>query len=104
MRTWFSLRRWVTHLAQIRNAEFSAQQTAAKPGQKFYPKMKTQAASTSFSTRIIRTSCSRRFGKRDGSRGFSPVAVLAADCIDRATMAPHGNDWRGMVFPMELSA
>src|SRR5881394_1219134 len=103
MRTWFSLRRWVTHLAQIRNAEFSAQQTAAKPGRKFYPKMKTQAASTSFSIRIMRTSCSRLFGKRDGSRGFSPVAVRAADCIDRTTTAPHGDAGRGMVFPMDFS-
>src|SRR5204862_2809400 len=97
-------RRWVTHLAQIRNAEFSAQQTAAKLGQKFYPKMKTQAASTSFSIRIIRTLCSRLFGRRGGSRGFSPVAARAADCIDRKTTASHGNAWRGMVFPMELSA
>src|SRR5438874_758454 len=85
MRMWFSLRRWVTHLDRIRNAEFFAQPTAAKPGRKFYPKMKTQAASTSFSIRITPTSCSRRFGRRGGDRGFSPVAVRAAAYIDRKT-------------------
>src|SRR6266513_3516630 len=91
------------HLARIRSAEFFAQVTAAKLGQKFYPKMKTQAASTWFSIRKTRTLCSRLFGKRDGSRGFSPVAAPAADCIDRTTTAPHGNAWRGMVFPMDFS-
>jgi hypothetical protein len=65
--------------------EFFAQATAAKPGRKFYPKMKTQAASTSFSIRITQTSCLRRFGKHGDNRGFSPVAVRVADYIDLKT-------------------
>src|SRR5438067_12124222 len=92
------------HLVRIKSAEFFAQLTAAKPGRKFCPKMKTQAASTSFSIRITQTSYSRRFGRRDDSRGFSPVGVRAADCIDRKTTAQHGNGWRGMVFPRGFSA
>src|SRR4029450_4865957 len=91
------------HLVRIRSAEFSAQPTAAKPGRKFYPKMKTQAASTSFSIRITRTSCLRRFGRRGDSRGFSRVAVRAADCIDRKTTEQHGNGSRGKGVPLGIS-
>src|SRR5260370_39922805 len=89
------------HLARIRSAEFFVQQTVAKPGRKFYLKMKIQAASTSFSIRIIRTSCSRPFGGRDVSRGFSPVAVRARGFINLPRKRPNAKPRRGQGFPQE---
>src|SRR6188472_2331762 len=92
------------HLGRIRNAEFFAQATVVKPGRKFYPKMKTQAASTLFSIRIIRILCLRPFGRRGDSRGFFRVVGRAADYIDLKTTASHGNALREMVFLTEFSA
>ena len=80
-------RRSATPSVQTKSAEFFARPTAARPGRMFCSKTKTPAASTSCSIRTIRTSCSPRCGRRDGSRGFSPAAGRAADFIDRKITA-----------------
>ena len=73
--------------AESGTRNFSHNRRRQNLGKSFIAKMKTQAVSTSYSIRIIRTSCSRRFGRRGGSHGSSPVAVRAADYIDLKTTA-----------------
>src|SRR2546429_3235277 len=99
MRMLFWLRHWVMRSVQIRSAEFFAPPTAAKHGRKFYRKTKTLAGSTSFSIRTIRTSCSHRFGRRGGNRGFSPAAARAADFTLWEITAWHGKGSGGNGFP-----
>src|SRR5439155_6796498 len=104
MKMWSWWRHWVTHLDQIRSAEFFARPTAARRGRKFYRKMKIPVELMSFSIRIIQTSCSRRSGKRDGNHGFSPVVVRAADYIVPRIMALLGSIWKEMGFLEASSA
>src|SRR5215216_5885978 len=92
------------HLVQIWSAEFYAQPTGARRGPRCCPKMKTLAGLMSFSIRIIRTSYSRHFGRRDDNRGSFTVADLAADFTDRRIMALRGSGSRARVFPVEFWA
>src|SRR6266581_7390842 len=85
-------------LAQIRTVESFARLTAAKRGRKFFRKMKTLAASTLFSIRIIRTSSSHHSGRRDDSHGFSPVADRGAAFIGQKITVLRGNVSRATVF------
>src|SRR6478609_7348267 len=90
-------------LVQIRSVGSFAQLTVGRRGQKCCRKMKTLVASTLFSIRIIRTSFSHLFGRRDDSHGFSPAAARAADSIGLKTMAPRGNVSRATAFQTESS-
>src|SRR5438093_7809481 len=85
-------------LAQIRTVESFARLTAAKRGRKFFRKMKTLAASTLFSIRIIRTSSSHHSGRRDDSHGFSPVAAREAAFIGQMITPLRGNVSRTTAF------
>src|SRR6266496_1564054 len=85
-------------LAQIRTVESFARLTAAKRGRKFCRKMKTLAASTLFSIRIIPTSSSHHSGRRDDNHGFSPVAARGAAFIGQKITVLRGNVSRAMAF------
>src|SRR5207248_2252151 len=89
------------HLVQIRSVESFGLPTVARRGPKCCPKMKTLGGLMLFSIRTIRTSSSHPFGRREDSRGFSPVADRAADCTDRKTMVLRGNVSRATVFLVE---
>src|SRR6266487_5138705 len=85
-------------VAQIRTVESFARLTAAKRGRKFCRKMKTLAASTLFSIRIIPTSSSHHSGRRDDNHGFSPVAAQGAAFIGQKIMVSPGNVSRATAF------
>src|SRR6266496_6090697 len=91
-------------LVPIRSVESFVQVMGGRRGQKCCRKMKTLAAPTLFSIRIIRTSFSHLFGRRDDSHGFSPAAGRAAAFIGQKTTALHGNVWRATAFQAESSA
>src|SRR5256885_15461662 len=91
-------------LVPIRSVESFVQVMGGRRGQKCCRKMKTLAASTLFSIRIIRTSFSHLFGRRDDSHGFSPAAGPGAGFIGQKTKGLHGKDWRATAFPAETSA
>src|SRR6266436_9260495 len=103
MRTSFSWRLLVTRLVQTLSAEYSALPTVGKRGRKFCLKMKTPAGSMSFLIRTIRTLFSLHCGRRDGSRGFFPVAAQEVGSTDLKIMALLGNVSRAMACPKESS-
>src|SRR5207249_12242164 len=63
--------------------------------------MKTLAAATLFSIRIIRTSSSHHSGRRDDSHGFSPVAARGAAFVGQKITVLRGNVLRATVFLAE---
>src|SRR5262245_30841606 len=101
MSSWW--RRWAMLLAQTQSAAYFEPPTAGRPGLKFCPKTKTLAGLMSFSIPTIRTLFSLRYGRRDGSHGFSQAAGREVGSIDLKTMESPGNVSREMDFPTESS-